>query len=321
MAEFGEQVQLPPDTPAVNGAAMRAVAEKIRSERQRIAASGLLKPWTIINFNPIELTVECALVRYKVPAAGKSQKTVKFKNKHGEVSGSFLTIREAIVRPKIRNVQKPQVEGDDPIAEYEAMTILPVEQAYLFWHEFFKGENPVGGVLCLEGDSHLFSRKIEEVRVPDFVTLADRTRQYFGTPIAFDEVLDDVLHTQRNYCNGILAAAHSMANDEEQARNINNGHRAWADFALRSGWIQQIPAWVFASVDQRDICKGCGAVKKHPNALFCSCGRPYDAFAAFMAGENVPLSYLVTLPAEQLKKVKEEQARRKKLEEELLGKN
>ncbi len=320
MPEF-ESTPLPHDAPQINGAAMRAVAERIRSEHQRVQASGLLQPWTIVNFNPVEVGVECALIRFKIPAAGKSQKSVTIAHGVRKCVGSYVTIREAIVRPKLRNVSRPE-GADDPIAEYEPLTILPVEQAFLFWQDYHNADNPMGGVLCFEGDIHVLRRKADKLHVPSFVTLADRSRQYLGVEIPLVEAIEDVMRMQRAYCDFTLSSAHSMANDEEQARNITNIHRTWADFALRLGWIQQIPEWVFASTDQRDICPACGAAKKHPSALKCQgCGRPYDAFAAYMAGEDVPLSYLVTLPEEKLKQIRDEQVRRKKVEQELLRKD
>lgn len=312
---------LPPGAPTPNGTVMKAVNQRTVTERQRLVASGLLKPATIINFNPIDLRVESALIPYSVPRYDKG-KSVTLTVGGRQRKASFITVRDAIIRPKIRNVTKP-ADMDDPIAEYEVMSILPIEIVYQFHNEYFGSDNPVGGMLAFEGDIHVLGdrgKEPKEFRVPKFLTLQDHSRAYFSEPADFKDKLEEALKTQRAHCDGVLTRAYANFQDPDQRKFIHNIDRAWAEFALAQGWIQAMPEWVYASVNENQVCNGCGSVKKHPKAHFCVCGRPYDAFEAFMAGENVAAVHLLNLPKEKLDKVRKEAKRRRELEAELTGK-
>ena len=96
-------------------------------------------------------------------------------------------------------------------------------------------------------------------------------------------------------------------------KSINNVHIAWGYFAIEQGWKHKAELTWLLSRDATEACIKCGAPRDSGTALFCKCGRPYDPFAAFMAGEDVPVSYLSGLPDEQLKAVKAEMRRRKNL--------
>jgi hypothetical protein len=311
---------LPPGAPTPNGTVMKAVNQRTVTERQRLVASGLLKPATIINFNPIDLRVESALIPYSVPRYDKG-KSVTLTVGGRQRKASFITVRDAIIRPKIRNVTKP-ADMDDPIAEYEVMSILPIEIVYQFHNEYFGSDNPVGGMLAFEGDIHVLGdrgKEPKEFRVPKFLTLQDHSRAYFSEPADFKDKLEEALTVQRQHCNRLLDRAYAMFQDQDQRKNINNVDHWWAEFAMQMGWIQKAPEWMYATIKESEVCNGCGAVKKHPKAHFCVCGLYYEPFTSFMAGKPVPPAQLVGLPKEQFDKVKKESKRRRELEAEITG--
>jgi len=297
-----------------NGDAMKKLALQRRSAYEALEATGQIKPCTVINFNPVQLRVDDGHVPWTIPACtDKSAKRIKYIHEGKTYVGSYFTVREPAFVAWIRDVKKPADEGGNPTAEYDPKFILPIELADQFNIEYNTPEkqNLMGGVLVFEGDVHVFTKgKSTTLRVPKYKTLSDRTRSYFTEDVDLAELVKRTLDTQKANCQAVIQKGDEFDQDDNERKNITPPMRAWAQFSLDMGWKQVAPRWMNATLDSDESCKGCGRGKKKTGAHFCECGRPYDAYAAFMAGENVPESYLFALKDKQLEDVMTEMNRR-----------
>lgn len=301
--------------------------KKLQLQRQSayldLKNSGRLKPCTIINFNPVSLKVDDGHVPWRVPAGTDSDKSLKVKFGGREYRAAIFTVREPKFVPWIRDVRPPADEGENPASEYDAKFILPLEllDQYRISYCDPVGRIGMGGMLCFEGDVHAFTKNQEKtIRVPRFTTLPDRTRSYYSEEVSTGEALKETLEMQKVYCTQRIQEADEYNQDEMQRKNITPVHRIWAKFALAMGWKQVAPPWMSATLESEDVCVGCGKGRTRSDAWFCACGRPYNAFAAFMAGENVPESYLFALKGEEQANAMKELDRRQKIREKFTTK-
>lgn len=297
-----------------NGENMKALALKRRSALESLEATGQIKPCTVINFNPIALKLHDSYAAWTIPACtDKSAKRIKVEHEGKTYVGSYFTVREAQFVAWIRDVKKPADEGGNPTAEYDPKFVLPLEAANQYHIEYNTPEkqNMTGGVLVFEGDVHAFSKaKGNTLRVPKYKTLSDRTRSYFSEETELQLALKTTLDLQKASCQGVIQKGDEYNQDEKERKNITPPMRAWAQFSLEMGWKQQAPSWMNATLDSDESCKGCGAGKKKTGAVFCQCGRPYNALQAFLDGENVPEAYLYALKGKDLELAMAEMHRR-----------
>lgn len=316
-----------------NGKSNHQLARKRVARIQQLKANGQAKPATIINFGPLPLRLESG-VNFTVPTASDprnppaNQFRVKFRGV--EIAGQFLTIQDPIVYAQIRDA-RPEGDALDTVAgEYDVMVCKQIEVAHHFFQLANDGSNDsmrCGGVVIFEGDRHVFRKAMDNpnekiLMVPTYEQLADGTREYFSQPLPMLELIESALERMYNYCMSVMQIAQTFYDDPDQRKNITTYHRAWARLALQHKWIDNTPSWMFdttAAPPVLESCIGCGVERKTKEAQFCTCGRPYDAYQAFLNGENVPPVYLMTLPVEQLQAVKIETRRRKRLMAELEG--
>lgn len=317
---MAEQTELKDVAPAVKEKIKEAHLGPgmIKLQMQRTSAyidlqnSGRLKPATVINFNPVSLLVDDGHVPWRVPSCidkVKNPITVEYGGR--KYMGSVLTVREPGFVPWIRDVHKPSDEGENPNADYDAKFILPIElmdQYRRMYCDSF-GQIQMGGMLVFEGDVHAFT-KSKNIRIPKFTMLPDRTLSYFTQEIDSAKALAETLEMQKNYCTMIIQQADEYFQDDDMKKNITPIHRLWLKYALDMGWKQKTPDWMNSVLESEESCKGCGKGRTRTDAHFCLCGRPYNALASFMAGENIPESYLFALSGKDLETAMKELARR-----------
>jgi hypothetical protein len=303
-----------------NGENMKKLALQRVSAREALEAQGQIKPCTVINWNPVQLKLENAHAPWTIPpCTDKSAKTLKIEFEGKKYTGSYMTIREPAFVAWIRDVKKPTDDSGNPTAEYDAKFVLPLEIADQYHLEYNTSEkqNLMGGVLVFEGDVHAFKKalgaKAAKILVPKYRTLSDRTRTYFAEEVDLVERLKLCLDTQKATCQSVIQKGDEYDQDDNERKNITSPMRAWAQFSLDMGWKQNAPPWMNAQLDSEESCKGCGRGKKKTGAHFCECGRPFNAYEAFMAGENVPESYLFALKGKELDQVMEELGKREAL--------
>lgn len=306
---------------AIDGPGMKALRLKRQSARIELEHSGRLRPATIVNFNPVQLKVESGLINFSVPACNdKVRKGLAYTHGGHRYEAAVVTVREPAMIPWIRDV-KPSLDGENPVSDFDIKWALPIELADAFrqsYNESGMNSMNMGGVVVFEGDVHTFA-KAKTLRVAKFTMLPDRTRSFYTEEVDAAELVAKLLEQQREYCQRMIQQGDEYFQNQNQIerQNITSVHRVWAKYAIDMGWKQENPPWMNAKFDVEESCKGCGAPKNRRDAFFCSCGRPYNAFSAFMAGENVPEAYLLALKGEELDKVLGEMKRRKALREKM----
>jgi hypothetical protein len=300
------------------GPGMKRLTMQRESAYMDLKNSGRLKACTVVNLNPLSLKVEDTHVPSRVPA-GNDPLGKRIIIEHGgrKFQASFLTIREPSFVAWIRDVHKPADEGENASAEYDPKWVLPLEAVDQYRIQYTQPQfTPMGGVLAFEGDIHALKEALKDegtIRIPTSSRLQDGTRSYFSKEVSVMKELAATLEMQKTFCMFMIQQGDEYDQDAEQRKNITPVHRLWLTFAMEMGWKQVAPPWMNATLDSEEACKGCGKGRTRQDAFFCSCGRPFNAYAAYMAGENVPESYLFALKGKEFDDVMKELAKRKKM--------
>ena len=310
----------------IDGKGMRALKVERETLLMSLKATGLAQPATILNFNPVPLSLDGG-IGFKIPSivdeSVKEENRFHCKHDNRTYRASVLTIKEPRVYPQIKDVK---VEEGVESGVYDMKACKQIEIAHCFLVAYTAGtpsSSGMGGVVVFEGDRRLLDRtekKKISVRVPNFVRLPNKTREYITEPADFDELVVEALTLQRRYCNGQTQQAQNFWDQgDEERKNITVVHRIWHQYEMEMGWRQVAAPWVTMSNEATVTCEGCGEPRKRVDAYFCfKCARPYDPFEAYKAGElGIEHPSLNRCDAKQWGEIRKLEAARKALREGL----
>ena len=282
----------------MNGKEMRRLSIERQALLTSLKVTGLAQPATIINFNPVALGLDGG-IGFKVPSiideAVRDEDRFIYKFEGREYKGTVLTIKEPKTFPQIKDVK---VEDEVANGVYEVKACKQIEMAHNFFVAYTLGvlgsSTGMGGVVIYEGDRRVLDREKTKrltIRVPNYIRLENRTREYLTEPKDFDEVAGEALKLQRRYCNQQTQEAQAYWDKEDQRGNITPIHRVWHQYEMDMGWRQTAAPWVTLTNENIETCPGCGESQKRVDAFFCwKCNRVYDPMAAYMAKE-IPVSH------------------------------
>jgi hypothetical protein len=303
-----------------DGRLARALALKRVSKQASLRATGIAKPASIVNFNPVPLRMESG-IQGKIPSAidpaVAEERRVEIEYNSRRYKGSLVTIRDPLLYPWIIDVQKtPEQEMADGQGVFDIAVCKQIEIVHAYWTTYNVGAHDssgMGGVLIFEGDEHALKGNI--LHVPKFITLPDMSREYFTEPSTLEREIHECLDTQKAYYDVQLQIAQTYWDDPDQRKNITMVHRIWAQWGLDMGFREKPPEYLLTINDPTESCEGCGAAKKRALAYAChACGRYYDVFQAYMDKEiGFENMQMVRLKDEQWPLVHEEEARRRVL--------
>lgn len=291
---------------------------------------GPAAPSTVVNFNPVKLSLQGELSHEHVPAAGNPfGKKVTFPFNGRSFVGSYVTFTNAHVWPVIIGTEN--IEGFDS-PSIRADYISPIGIAHQFYEHYVEGAIDalgMGGVLIFEGDIHALdgprqTRNNGMIWVPVIDPLAGTPAHpvYSVEQKSLAEVLERLLVQQRRYAEGVIAEGHrfynSPAPDEQKQRS--DYHTLWHNWAIDRGYKTEPEEWASERLSdspnvQAVSCPSCSARQQKPDQHFChNCNAPFDAFKSYMAGMPVPEVWLSRYEGEQWDQiVKETQRRQVKL--------
>ena len=276
---------------------MKKLTLQRKSSRSEFKHSGHDVPATVINFNPICLTLHDGNVPWTIPDIyDKSKKGIEVKHADKVYVGSYFTVREPRFVAWPTDVKKPAADDENATAEYKPVWISQIERADQYRREYTDpSRNMMGGVLVFEGDIHAFTKNKGTIRIPKFEKLEDGRVTYFSEEVDALKELSASLAMQKDYCMFMIQQGDEYNQDDQQRKNITPVHRKWDKYSLDMGWKEISAAWTSAVFGSEESCKGCGKGRKRSDAWACECGRFYQPLAAFLAGENVPLAYIYAL--------------------------
>ncbi len=304
----------------LDGKAMRALKIERDALLLSLKATGLAQPATILNFNPVALGLDGG-IGFKVPSILDEavNEEDRFVYKMGGVTykASVLTIREPQTFTQIKDVKK---EEDVEVGVYDVRACKQIEIAHCFLAAYTNAtpsSSGMGGVVVFQGDRRVLERatgtKRLEIKVPTFIRLPNRTREYLTEAADFDEIAAKALKTQKAYCNRQTQQAQNYWDQgDEERKNITGVHRIWHQYELDMGWRQTAAPWVTLVNETVETCPQCGNPKKRADAWACwSCQRVYDPLAAYLAKE-IPVSHqaMERIKEDDWPKVRKEEARR-----------
>jgi hypothetical protein len=287
---------------------------------------GPCTPATVVNLNPVPLTLQGELQRWSIPPGGKGQ-LINLSFRGRRFVGSYLTIKTPHLFPSHTGTINDRQSGVDmPAVDYNY--VPPLGLAHQFYSHFVKGSadaQGMGGILIFEGDIHTLDRKrLEKSQGMIWKPKKDITLDGFGDVVytveevdAEDE-LEAAVTMQRNYCEGRISEGHGFATAQAQAeRNqLNNDHRVWHNYALEMGYIEKALFWATERlIDKPSVqaifCPDCHERQTHADQWFCpNCNSPFDPLKAFLAGKVVSPDRLAVYEGEEWDMIAKEHARR-----------
>jgi len=316
-----------------NSLSARARQKVIAAEVQRLAAAtkkhgdvwdGPCAPATVLNFNPVKLTLQGVLQDQSVPPAGVGKKvSLQFKGR--TFTASYVTFWNAKVWEVIIGTEN--LEGFDA-PSIKADHISPVGIAHQFYSHYVTGsidaEN-MGGIVIFEGDVHTLDVKRRErnnnlIRVPIIdPELSDPAHNVYKIQnMDFDTCLEEALTKQRQYAEFQISEGHRFANSRaDDIRNqLSPYHVLWHNWAVDKGYKTEKEDWATKKLSdsptvQAVSCPGCGTRQSEKGEHFCkNCNAPFDAFKTFMAGLPVPAVWLERYEGDEWDAIVKESKRR-----------
>lgn len=343
IAELYEQLKRMQGTSA--GEAMNRYAGGATAKRRRLVArkkyeelrkltfkrgerwEGPCAPFTVINLNPVPLTLQGELQRWTIPAAGRGE-TVQLNFRGRKFTGSYLTISTPHLYPSHTGTHNDKQTGVD-MPEVQYQHIPPAGLAHQFYDHFVEGAADaqyMGGIILFEGDIHTLDKKrMERNDGCIWVPKKEITLDGFGDVVyvveqkRFEDCVLAAVTMQKNYADQQISEGHGYATSQSDIiRNqLSNYHRVWHNYALTLDYIEKALPWAVerlrdSPTTQVVLCPDCRTRQADPEQYFCTnCNAPFDPLKAFLAGKTVSPDRLSVYEGEEWDAVVTETQRRK----------
>lgn len=250
------------------GEAQRVFAESAAAGARELVESGQCKPYSIINFNPVEVGLQGELKRYKVPTPNDDRLpsdvlrlSIEWEGK--DRRGHILTIRDPHKYGKMVGAKQDGGAGE-VTAQREPKYLTPQAIAYSFMEHFTpiftakhgvvlppapKDARKIYGLLVFEGDIHTLQALLDEedpekrvIRVPICnMTTIGRTsiRSYRTVEYPLDEYLEKMFTGQRKFADATVARAQQKWSETETIADISDVDRTWFRWMINLGYARK----------------------------------------------------------------------------------
>jgi len=249
----------------------------------------MVRTFTVINFNPVPLTLEGELGRYSVPTPFDHRlpatvQRVSFEWQGRERFGHALTLREPHIFGKMVSAVPHNGDKAYPIPQRQVEYYLPIAIAYAFLEHYSpifvthrdqkvaappKDARRIYGVLAYEGDLSALNhyhlqqsdRKIK-VPIARQQTVGARTqRSYTTVDCDLDEYLEEMFGGQLRFADGVITRAQArFAEGGESIKEIGDNERAWYRWAIEQGYVEQPKrgekTWLYETITLRPEVTG-----------------------------------------------------------------
>ena len=252
------------------GNSQQMFADNVQAKRQELIDSGACVPCSVVNFNPVPLTLQGELRAFSVPSAYDDRLpsdvlrfTLDYEGKKRR--GHAITIRFPHFYGRNVSAQWHQGGGPgDAIVQRDAMYYLPVALGYMLLEHFSpifvrgpgdkaapppKDLRGLYGVLAFRGDIHHLQSVLNEpepekrrIQVPLAVVRTTGKivqRSYTWAETGIDDYLEKMFAGQRQSARAKIMRAHQRWNGTEVDRNdISEIDRVWYRWAISLGYAE-----------------------------------------------------------------------------------
>jgi hypothetical protein len=247
------------------GKAQREFAQRANLRAQELIESGQCDPFTIVNFNPVDLGLQGLFKRYKVPSPNdprlpKDVMRVTLPYDGREVVGHVMTIRAPLIDGKMTGAQLYGGPGE-VIAQREPVAYTPMAIVFTFLEHFTpifwaqpgsilppspKDGRKIFGVLGFKGDIQTLERLLDE---------DDPARQVIQIPVAhiravggaslksyrlvnynLQTYLARMFEGQKRFADATISRAQQKWSEEAGIRDISDSDRVWYRWAINMGF-------------------------------------------------------------------------------------
>jgi hypothetical protein len=247
------------------GESQRLFSEMKQARYEELMSSGMVRPFTVINFNWFYLRLAGELQRYSVPSASderlpKDVQRVSLEWDGRERVGHAVTFREPHLYGRMVNASAQNGEISRAIPERAVAEYLPIAIAYSFLEHYSpifvtgkdkkatappKDARRTFGVLVFEGDLHTISAQMEILRGPEpdkaiiqvpiaRVTSVGRVnRRIFETvPFKLKDYLGEMFRGQLNFAKVTIGRAQQKWSETQTVKDISESDRIWYRWAI-----------------------------------------------------------------------------------------
>lgn len=309
--------------------AKRQLSERLKKETYKRGDrwEGPCVPFTVINFNPVPVSLVIEGTPKTIPIAGKGNViTIGFRGR--KFVGSYMLLDSPYIWGAHTGTQNDSKAGGD-MPKIEFSYIPPAGLAHNFYEHFVSGANDaqgMGGIVVFEGDVHGLVREMkvngDEARI--WVPRKELTLDGMGDAVftvemkQLSEVMEESVNMQALYSDKQISEGHSYSTSQADAiRNmLSNYHRTWHNFSLAMGYIDKALPWAVERMNnspktQAVLCPNCQQRQATPEQWFCpNCNSAFDPLAAYLAGKNVPPADLTNYEGEEWDAIVAESKRR-----------
>jgi len=247
------------------GEAQRLFAQQAETAAIELKESGQCPPYTVINFNPVEVGLQGELGRYKVWTADDQRLpkdvlriSIPWENK--DRRGHVLTLRDPHKFGKMVGASGTGNPGE-VIPQREPKLFTPQAVAFHFMEHFSpiftapkgvqlpsppKDARKIFGLLVFEGDIHTLEKVMNEedpakriIRVPIAIMTSvgkSSIRTYRAVEYNLDDYLRQMFAGQRRFADATVARAQQKWSETETIADISDSDRIWFRWLIELGY-------------------------------------------------------------------------------------
>jgi hypothetical protein len=247
------------------GAAQQLFSEQVKAKYEELMATGQCEPYSIVNFNPVEIGLQGLLRQYKVPSPYDTRLPadvcrIRLPYEGKERVGHLWTCRSPKMYGKMIGAQGLGAPGE-VVPQQEVQYQLPISIAYTFLEHFSpifmapdglllppapKAARKFYGVLAFKGDVHTLerllaeedvSRQIVQVPVAQLTMIGKTPHKTFRTVnYNLQEYLDRMFIGQKRFADATIGRAQQKWSEDQSIREISESDRIWYRWAINMGY-------------------------------------------------------------------------------------
>ncbi|HUD74179.1 MAG TPA: hypothetical protein VMQ76_03830 [Terracidiphilus sp.] len=250
------------------GEAQRLFAQEARAKYEELMETGQVEPFTVVNFNPVEIGLQGLLKQYKVPSPSDVRlppdvSRIRLPYDGKDRVGHLWTCRF----PKIyggmigaKGVGNP----GEVVPQQQVKYLLPIAIAYSFLEHFSplfmapagvvlpptpKDARRIYGLLVFKGDVHTLERELAkedpakqiiEVPIAHYRMIGkEALKTYRTTKVNLQEYIERMFAGQKRFADATISRAQQRWSEDQSIREISENDRVWYRWAIHLGYAPQ----------------------------------------------------------------------------------